>query len=96
MGKPISQIKQDYDDFDQYIIGLIRVNCKDIWTSDSDIELRFVHLEQGQEQLLSKVEALDANLRLYREDSRHFMEKMEQAYEKFRQEIKEENDKFRQ
>ena len=41
MGKPISQIKEDYDDFDKYVINLVRVNRKDIWTSDFELEQRF-------------------------------------------------------
>jgi transcription antitermination factor NusG len=95
MSKPIRLINEDYEEFDKYVIGLIRVNWKEIWSSDLDLERRFSHLEQGQEQLLTMVGSLDANLRLYRDDSRHFMEKTEQANEKFRQEMRDDNEKFR-
>ncbi len=81
MGKPISQIKEDYEDFDKYVINLVRVNWKDIWTSDFELEQRFSNLEHGIQQVLTTVHNLDGNLRLYREDSRIFRTeiKMEQA-----------------
>jgi len=37
MGKPIYQIKEDYEEFDQYIIGLVRGKWKEIWTSDLEL-----------------------------------------------------------
>jgi DNA repair exonuclease SbcCD ATPase subunit len=84
------------EEFDQHILTLVRSNWKDIWTSDLQLERRFSNLEKGQEQLLIMVQNMDENLRLYREDSKHFMEKTEQAHDKFRQEIKADNEKFRQ
>jgi hypothetical protein len=95
MGKPAYKIQEDYEEFDQYILTLVRSNWKDVWTSDLGLERRFSNLEKGQEQLLVMVQNLDTNLRLYREDSKHFMEKTEQANEKFRIQMKEEFEKFR-
>jgi DNA anti-recombination protein RmuC len=95
MGKPISQINEDYDNFESHILSIVRLNWKEIWSSDLELERRFSNLEHDIKQVLTTVNNLDGNLRLYREDSRIFRTELKAEFDKFRTEIKTDNDKFR-
>ena len=95
MGKPISQINEDYDNFESHILSIVRLNWKDIWNSDLELEQRFSNLEHSIQEVLTTAHNLDGNLRLYREDSRLFHTELKAEFDKFRTEIKTDNDKFR-
>jgi chromosome segregation ATPase len=95
MGKPISQINEDYDNFESHILSIVRLNWKEIWSSDLELERRFSNLEHDIKQVLTTVNNLDGNLRLYREDSRIFRTELKAEFDKFRTETKTDNDKFR-